>query len=87
MNRAQRRAKTHEKRPARDFVIDYSWRMILAAAGIVLSRRGMDEDTIADIMIEIQAVIDAEVDAGGDAATMIQRLEDETGIQLQRRTI
>lgn len=87
MNRAQRRAKTHDKQMPKDFVIDYSWRMILAAAGIVLHRRGVSEDDIAEIMIEVQAAIDAEVDGGGNAATMIQRLEDETGIELQRRTL
>lgn len=83
MNRAQRRAQTHGKAP-RDFVIDYSWRMIFSAAGLVMHRHGIDDDQIGDMLIEIQQVIDEHVAAGGNAGTIIKKLEEETGIVLAR---
>lgn len=86
MNRAQRRSKAHQK-PARDFVVDYSWRMILSAVGVVLHAHGLSDDDICQTIVETQALIDAEVDGGGNAATMIKRLEDETGICLQRKEV
>ena len=84
MNRAQRRAKT-QSGPRKDFIIDYSWRMIFAATGLVLHNHGVPDDDVADLISEIQKVVEAEVDAGGNAATIIQRLEDETGIVLRRK--
>lgn len=83
MNRAQRRAQAHGK-PSRDFIIDYSWRMIFSAAGLVMHSHGIDDDQIGDMLIEIQQTIDEHVGAGGDAVTLIKRLEDETGIVLAR---
>ena len=83
MNRAQRR---NRQKANNSFVVDYSWRMIFAAAGIVLHKRGMDDDQIGDILEAMQAEIDAEVDNGGTAATMIDRLTVLTGIQLMRGT-
>lgn len=84
MNRAQRRAKTHGG-PPRDYVVDYSWRMLFAATGIVLHNHGVPDDEIADWISEIQLVTEAEVDAGGNASTIIQKLEDLTGIALRRK--
>lgn len=87
MNRAQRRSKTQDKKVPRDFVIDYSWRMILSAVGVVLHAHGLSDDDICQTIVETQALIDAEVDGGGNAVTMIKRLEDETGIVLQRKEL
>ena len=84
MNRAQRRAKNREK-PSQDFVVDFSWRMIMAAAGLVMHAHGMDDDLVGDMLVEIQETIDKEVDAGGSALTIIKKLEDETGIALKRK--
>lgn len=82
MNRAMRR---HKQQPPRDFVIDYSWRMILAAVGLVLHAHGLSDDDICTTIIETQALIDAHVAKGGSAADMIQQLENDTGIVLQRK--
>ena len=84
MNRAQRRAKT---KPSRDFVVDYSWRMILSAVGLVLHAHGLADDDICTTITETQALIDAHVAQGGSAADMIQQLENDTGIVLQRKGV
>lgn len=82
MNRAQRRAQG--KHPTRDFVVDYSWRMILAAAGLVLHDQGMDDDAVGDFIIAVQQRITDEVNAGINAAAIVDKLEDATGIVLVR---
>lgn len=84
MNRAQRRQKT--KAP-RDFIVDYSWRMILSAVGLVLHAHGLSDDDICTTIVETQALIDAHVAGGGSAADMIAKLEDETGILLQKKEV
>ena len=82
MNRAQRR---HKQQPPRDYVVDYSWRMIFSAAGIILHRHGMSDDEIGAVIIEAQDLINSTVGAGGSAGDMIQQLENDTGIVLQRK--
>ena len=84
MNRAQRR---HRQKPPRDFVVDYSWRMILSAVGLVLHAHGLSDDDICTTIVETQALIDAHVAGGGSAADMIAKLEDETGILLQKKEV
>ena len=84
MNRAQRR---HRQQPPRDFVVDYSWRMILSAVGLVLHAHGLADDDICTTIVETQALIDAHVAQGGSAADMIAKLEDETGIILQKKEV
>ena len=85
MNRSQRRHT--QNGPTRDFVVDYSWRMILSAVGLVLHAHGLADEDVIQTIIETQALIDAHVADGGSAATLIAKLEDETGIILQRKEV
>lgn len=62
---------------------EYSWKMIMAAAGLVLHERGKSDEKVGNFLIAVQEYIDGWVGGGGDAETIIKELEEKTGIVLQ----
>lgn len=83
-NSAQRIIEKERKANAR-LNGELAWKMVLAAVGLKMKENGKSDEKIGNFLASVQALIDREIDAGEDALTLVQKLEDQTGIQLMMR--
>lgn len=59
-----------------------SWKMILAAVGLKLKENGKSDAKIENFIVGIQEYLNEAVANGEDTNSLVQKLEDETGICL-----
>lgn len=60
-----------------------SWTMIMAAVGLKMYENGKSREKIYNFITQVQEYIYREVDAGEDALTLVEKLEEKTGIVLK----
>ena len=74
-----------DRKDSAAFSSEIAWKMMIAAVGLCLHDKGKSDDEIGDFLFDVQATLDRELDEGEDANSLVQKLEEKTGIVLEWR--